>query len=226
MKTTSDVLRFDEAIAYFKHRLTQAGYLPDVEGMVQDFAKEARNVAATAQLDLATAVYEALEAAVAKGETFADFQQRITDVLNITWGASADALHDSPRLDVIFRTNVQRAYSAGRIEQYREPDILATRPVWKYSAILDGRTSDVCRACNGVVLPADDDWWQSHQPPLHHRCRSTVIAMSKRAAEAVGITEKPPEPAVSEGFGNVDREFRPDLSKYPRALAKQYPRPE
>ena len=225
MKTTPNVLHFDEAISWFRHRLESAGYLPDVEGMLKDLEKEAGAVAATAQLDLATAVYEGLDEAISKGTTFNDFRQRIIDVLNISWGAQAPNVETSPRLDAIFRTNVQRSYNAGRIEQYRQPDILATRPYWKFSAILDGRTSELCQACAGVIRPADDAWWETHQPPLHHRCRSTVIAMSKRAGEAVGVTEDPPEGEVPEGFGNVEREFRPKLSEYPRALAKEYKGP-
>jgi SPP1 gp7 family putative phage head morphogenesis protein len=145
-------------------------------------------------------------------------------VLNNQWGGLASA--PAARLDAIFRTNVQRAYSAGRIEQYLEPDIVATRPVWKYSSVLDGRTSEICATCNGTVLPADDPWWQNHQPPLHHRCRSTIIAMTKRAADVVGITRRPSEEEVPEGFGNVMREFRPALADYPTPLARQFKGPK
>lgn len=224
MNTTSDVLRFEEAIAWFKERLERAGYLPDVEGMLEDLLKEARVVSATAQLDLANAVYGGIEAAIAKGETFNDFKERIAEVLRNQWGGLASA--SASRLDAIFRTNVQRAYTAGRLEQYSEPDILETRPVWKFSAILDGRTSEICNECNGVVLPAKHPWWQRHQPPLHHRCRSTVMAMTQRAADVVGTTRNLPDIDVPEGFGNVMREFRPKLGEYPRALAKEYKGPK
>jgi SPP1 gp7 family putative phage head morphogenesis protein len=224
MKTTTDPLRFEEAVAWFKHRLSQAGYLPDVEGLVEDLSREARHVSAKAQLDLVTAVYEGIDAAIADGQTFNDFRARIVKVLEQQWGGLGSG--PASRLDAIFRTNVQRAYMGGRLAQYREPDILATRPVWRFSAILDGRTSEICAECNGVVRPAADAWWHNHQPPLHHRCRSTVIAMSQRSADVVGLTDDAPDVEVPDGFGDVTRDFRPRLADYPRALAKAYKGPE
>lgn len=224
MKTTSNVLHFEEAIAWFRQRLEAAGYLPDVEGLLADLTAEARVVAAAAQLDLANAVYQGIEDAIAKGDAFGDFKARITKVLQEQWGGLAST--SASRLDAIFRTNVQRAYSAGRFRQYEEPDIVATRPVWRYSAVLDARTSDICNECAGVVLPANHPWWRTHRPPLHHRCRSTVIAMSARAASTVGLTKKPPDVEVPDGFGNPLREFRPRLSEYPAALAKRYKGPK
>jgi SPP1 gp7 family putative phage head morphogenesis protein len=224
VKTTSNVLHFDEAILWFRQRLEAAGYLPDVEGLLEDLLQQARTIAATAQLDLANAVYGGLQAAVAKGETFNDFKARITEVLQRQWGGLASA--PASRLDAIFRTNVQRAYSAGRLEQYEAPDIIETRPVWRYSAVLDARTSEICNDCAGVTLPASHPWWKTHRPPLHHRCRSTIMAMTERAAKVVGVTKRPPKVDVPEGFGNPVREFRPDLREYPRALARNYKGPK
>jgi len=69
--------------------------------------------------------------------------------------------------NTIFRTNVQTAFSHGRVRQMRDPAVTALRPFWLYDAITDGRQTDICDARDGVLLPADDPWWLNNTPPLH-----------------------------------------------------------
>jgi SPP1 gp7 family putative phage head morphogenesis protein len=218
----TDVKRFHEAVEALAARLTAAGYPVDVERLGQDMAARAQLLGATAQLDMAAEVWEAIDAAVANGETFEDFRQRISDSMAKSWGrgqvGGAGTAFAANRLDNLFRTNLQRAYSAGRVASYLEPDIAATRPVWKYSAILDSRTSPLCKACAGTVLPASSTWWQSHTPPLHHRCRSTIIALTQRQGDVLGMTRHPPTGQPTEGFGELDNPWRPDLRSYPKPL--------
>jgi hypothetical protein len=106
-------------------------------------------------------------------------------------------------METIFRNWVQSANNAGRYEQATTPDALAVRPFWKFVAVLDVRTSVICKECNGVILPAGHPWWKTHIGPLHHRCRSTFITLTKKQAEKAGITPEPPSIAGSDGFGNA-----------------------
>jgi hypothetical protein len=94
------------------------------------------------------------------------------------------------------------------------------RPFWEFSATMDSRTSEICRPLDGTILKADDPFWKSHNPPLHHACRSTVISLTRKQAEARGVAAAAPSSAPADGFGGapgVD-EWRPDLSKYPFEL--------
>lgn len=223
MNAPADVQRFSEAVAWFRQRMPDL-LAEDVDALLTQMRLRARTWSAKAQLDLATTVWEGIEAAVAEGETFADFKARISQVVTKGFGSAAQP--EAWWLERIFRTNVQRAYGGGRVKQLTQPEVLATRPFWRFSAVMDSRTSEVCQACKGTVLPAEHPWWRTHQPPLHHSCRSTIIAMTKRAGEAA-LTKRPPSEEASEGFGNVESEPIPrvDLQKYPPELVAKWKGP-
>lgn len=114
------------------------------------------------------------------------------------------------------------AYGAGRHLQHTDKDVLEERPVWMFDAVLDGRTSTICKECDGTVLDAEDDWWRSHEPPMHHACRSTVIALTAEQARAKGFTKKPPAVEADEGFGAPPGEggWEPKLDERPKPLAE------
>jgi SPP1 gp7 family putative phage head morphogenesis protein len=40
----------------------------------------------------------------------------------------------------------------------------------EYDAILDGRTSDLCRHFDGITLPVDDKFWREYSPLNHFNC--------------------------------------------------------
>jgi SPP1 gp7 family putative phage head morphogenesis protein len=224
MKAPWDVVRFDEAVLWFRARLPK---LKDVDfrRLVNETHHTAQAFASKAQLDLTNQVWAGIDSALESGTTFADFKKRITEAVQTAWGGQGQP--DASRLETIFRTNVQTAYGAGRVEQLQDPDVLESRPFWRYSAIHDSRTSVICRDCDGTVLPANHPWWSTHQPPMHHRCRCTIIAMRPAPAERRGITVDPTDIEASPGFGNVEkvREFRPSKADYPAELVRRWKGP-
>lgn len=44
----------------------------------------------------------------------------------------------------------------------------------QFEAVLDGRTTELCRSLHGTVLPVDHPFWRRFYPPNHFNCRSTV----------------------------------------------------
>ena len=220
MKAPWDVVRFDEAVLWFRQRLQLSD--ADFARLLERSRKMAGGWAGKAQLDLVDQVWVALERALDSGTTFHDFRIEVTKSVGDAWYGRSDV--SAERLETIFRTNVQTAYGAGRVEQLEDPDVLESRPFWRYSAIHDSRTSEICKACDGTVLPADHPWWASHQPPMHFRCRCTIIAMRPAPAERRGITTSPTDIDADEGFGNPRalREFRPSQREYPPELVKRF----
>ncbi len=182
---------------------------------------EARNraftVSGVAELDLVSDVWRAIDSAVANGETLADFKTRVAADLESMWGGSNPA-----RLETIFRTNVQSAYSTGRYIQNNKPEVKATHPFSKFSAILDGRTTDICEECDGTILPTDDPWWADHQPPLHFNCRSDVSALTPEEAEELGVDDAPPAVDPDSGFGVPGAAPDFDLAGRPPDLVSIY----
>lgn len=210
----ADPNKYSLAVEWFRSRLPLA---PDEFLRIVGGAHErAFTVAGVAQLDLVSQVWEAVDDAIAKGTTLEDFRDAIEEKLTAAWGGEQPY-----RVETIFRTNVQHAYSRGRWEQQSDPEVKAIRPFWEFSAVMDTRTTPICRPLDGTVLSADDAFWKSHNPPLHHACRSTVISLTEEQAKERGLTPTPPSAAPAEGFGAAPGEddWHPDLTKYPHELA-------
>lgn len=77
--------------------------------------------------------------------------------------------------ETVYRTNVQTAYNVGRAMGFAEDKPLALELV----IIDDARTSDICRQYAGkrFILPYDHPFWQTHWPPFHFNCRTTIRAI-------------------------------------------------
>lgn len=211
----ADPNAYDEAVGWFRHRA------PVTDG---DFARMTGNaherafmVTGAAHLDLVTDVWEALDDALARGDSLRDFEEAVSEKLAAAWGG------DQPwRVETIWRTNLQLAYSRGRYDQQSAPVVRELRPFLEYSAILDTRTTPHCRDWDGKVLRADDPAWANHTPPCHFNCRSTTITLTDEQARERGIAPVPPSTPASDGFGQAPgpKVWKPDLKKKPAALAE------
>jgi SPP1 gp7 family putative phage head morphogenesis protein len=210
---------FEDAVKAWRRRVPIAD--EDFRKLDSAAKRRAFTVAGVADLDLVSQVWEAIDAAVAEGTTYADFKAKVGAALEAAWGGDAPA-----RLETIYRTNVQTAYSAGRYVTLTDPAILKRRPYWKFSAVNDSRTSPICAPIGGTVLPASDPFWLTHQPPLHHRCRSAVIALTADQAETAGIAAEAPEAEPAEGFGAPPdlADWQPDLTRHPAPLVAAWRR--
>lgn len=116
--------------------------------------------------------------------------------------AGADPL--SPwHAETVYRTNIASAYSAGQWDMLHHPAVAEEFPVYRFEGVGDDRQSDICRAIDGVTLPADHEFWRYNWPPLHHACRSTVRAIHRNDAANVRMTpaNRIPPSQADEGFG-------------------------
>lgn len=162
----------------------------------QDAAEQAVRVE---ELTVGTVIDDVLEVilqAEADGVPYEEIQGFLDDYLQGRWGDAA-----SPLLQTIFRTNVQSAFNSLRYARMQGDP---SRPYWRFAAVLDARTTSACLSAAGTTLSADDAWWATHWPPLHHNCRSTVIPLTATDLDLVGgTTDRPPVNATvaSEGFG-------------------------
>ena len=209
--------RFDEDVRWFRARIP----MTDPEWRVLEYRarRKAFWVAGVAQLDVVVDVWEAIDRALVQGTTYNEFREQVIERLTRAWGG----IEPPGRVEVIFRTNVQLAYQAGRWRQLRSPAVLTSHPYWMFDAVLDVRTSEICRARHGVTLPANHQWWRSNYPPLHFNCRSGVRAVTEEEyARIPGERKLPPTGAdvPQEGFGFTPdlQEWMPDPTRYPPEL--------
>lgn len=209
----------DQAIAWLRARVPLTA---DEWQELTDAAKqEAFTVAGVAQLDLVADVLASLADAVEKGQSLAGWKKAIADRLEAAWDGTVD--NPAWRLETIFRTNVQRAYSAGRYHEQQKSK--ADRPFLMFSAVLDKRTTPHCKAADGTVLPIDSPWWHEHTPPCHFNCRSVTISLTASQAARYGVTAKPSALEADDGFGappGADDDEWPRREDYPPELWTQY----
>lgn len=215
-KASTDPLKAAEAIAWFRARvpLTPEAF----DALSERARRKAFKVAGATRLSMCAEVLRSLDKAVATGMSFPEWQKQIGPKLIKDW--SGTVKNPSWRLETIFRTSVQSAYAAGRWRQLREPAIAKARPFWLFDAVLDERTTLVCRVAKGTCLPNDHVWWATHTPPLHFCCRSGIRALRASAAEARGVTRNPTAAPAQKTFGRSpdEAEWEPDPAKYPPEL--------
>jgi uncharacterized protein with gpF-like domain len=88
--------------------------------------------------------------------------------------------------------------------------------MWLYSSVKDTRRSAICKDLEGTILPADDPYWDTHTPQMHHGCRSSLRSLTqeqadrKLASDAKTVDgrkrfrDKPPAGVdADEGFGDA-----------------------
>lgn len=74
------------------------------------------------------------------------------------------------RLETIIRTNTTDAYNHGRLTEYKAPGVIDGIVAVRYSAILDERTTEVCKFLDGRLFkPASADV-EILSPPNHFNC--------------------------------------------------------
>lgn len=52
-------------------------------------------------------------------------------------------------------------------------------PLLEFDAVIDLKTSELCRGLNKTILPYNHPFWSIYYPPNHFNCRSTVWQRSK-----------------------------------------------
>ncbi|GHD63831.1 phage head morphogenesis protein [Jeongeupia chitinilytica] len=252
----------EAAIQYFESK----GYA--ISFNWQDVWAEAHarsfTVSGVTKLDVLTDIHDALKEALKNGETLADFQKRLQPLLEAKgwWGkgriidkatGEIEGKRLNPRrLETIFRTNMQSAYSAGRFQAQQAN--VEFRPMWEYVAILDNRTRPAHRSLHGRVFRYDDPFWRNFYPPNGWNCRCRVRTRSMSDMERLGLAASSSEGRLETVDQVVDRKgntqpaivfndpatgkrfmadagfglnpglaaWQPDLGRYPPALAKQF----
>lgn len=191
---------YEDALRWFRSRTA----LTPSEFEKLDLAarRKAFSIAGVTQLGMVQSVFDDIERSIAAGESYDQFRKRVRLKLLRAWGKSKPY-----RIEAIFRTEIQKSYQAGRWKQLRTQAVRNLRPFWIFDAILDSRTSAVCRAHDGTIRHLDDPYWFENYPPLHVNCRSGVRSLrrsdvAKRGGPSLQLPNVPPQ----SGFGDAPTE--------------------
>lgn len=166
---------FDDAVRFFRQK-TSVGtaHWTDVYA-----AAHARSfmVAGASSEALVGDLREAVDAAIADGESLEDFRTRFDSIVKRHgWAYNGGR---NWRTRVIYETNLTSAYAAGRHYQQTLPDVLELFPYWQYqhSGALNPREQHV--AWDGAILRANDPTWRWLYPPNGWGCGCWVLVLSE-----------------------------------------------
>lgn len=215
--------KFEEASTWFRARTPVTR--PEWDVMSKAARRQAFTVAGTQQLKVVQTVFDEISKSIDKGTPLSEFKK----ALKLKLGAEFTK-QNSTTLTTAFINANQTAYNTGRYYQLNDPAVTDALPYQMFDAVLDDHTTEICQHCNATIRRHDDPWWLTHWPPLHHRCRSTVRAITASMAQRMGgITKELPRPAIHDDWGlapplRVGEVWTPDPAKYDGAAFGQYQR--
>ncbi len=193
-----------EAIEHFQRKGAHFGF--DWRETSASLHASSFTVAKAMQADVLNDIRRAVDEAIAAGETFETFRDRLEPLLvkKGWWGQKrmidpltgkerVVRLGSARRLRTIFDTNIRTSYASGKWERIQR--LKERMPFLRYVAVQDNRTRDRHRVWHGTVLPVDHSFWRTHFPPNGWMCRCTVQQMDRHDLERFGY-EVSPDPKV------------------------------
>lgn len=146
-------------------------------------------VAGITRLDLLKDVHESLVDAQKRGVPFEEFKKGFKDILRkkgwlgnqtVTRKDGSEKVVDvsTPRrIKTIFNTNMSSAAMAGMYGELKS--MSDEMPYWRYVTVGDGNVRESHARLHGLVLRADDPFWDKYFPPNGFNCRCRVDALTE-----------------------------------------------
>ena len=182
-----------EAIEHFKAKKTVT------KKQFNKLNREARSASFTVSRvykeDVLQGFKDELRVSLETGRTQAETIKRFHQILT---GASHKQLGNF-HLETVFRTNMQTSYGVGRRRALE--DVKDDLPFWTRNAVMDDRTRPQHAALNGITLPADHEFWDTHFCPDGFNCRCMITAAGSIPDDydprnPSGVTDERGEPLV------------------------------
>lgn len=178
---------FDEQVAFFRGKLGNLVPTKTWRDLLKEQHDRAFMVAGAAKADLLADLAEAVDKAIADGETLDKFRQRFGEIVQKHgwhgWTGEDSKAGRAWRTRVIYQTNLATSYAAGRLAQLKEAGFQYW--VYRHSGSEHPRLQHL--AWDGLTLPADHPFWQTHYPPSGWGCKCRVIgADGPKSAERLG----------------------------------------
>lgn len=169
-------------------------------------------VAGVMREDVLKIFRDGLDAKFATGGSLHEFKKAIkpalaakgfwgdVEVTDPQTGETRVTRFDDRRLALIYDVNVRQSYAAGQWKAFQLSK--KQQPFIIYRTMEDAFVRPEHAAWDGVLLPIDHPFWQTHWPPCGWRCRCNVTAVSQRIIDRmrdqgrVLKTEAPPEEFV------------------------------
>ena len=197
-------------------------------------------IAGVMDVGILSDVHELLAKSMQEGIPLKQFQKEFKKTIEGRWLPTSKTGEPNSgwRARVIYETNIKTAYAAARYEKFQK--IKKTHPYWRYRHGSSRVPREDHLKWDGLVLLADDPWWDTHYPPNGFGCSCYAEAISElelKMAGKDGPDEAPPMDMRTVKFGDREIEvpkgvdpgwaYAPGASEYQaqlQALAQGEPR--
>lgn len=173
---------FAEQLEFFRQKLNLPSEAwDDIERMAYDRAFIVAGAQGADLLqDLRGAVDEAIERGTGLGAFRDNFRRIVAERGWTGWTGEGTKGGEAWRTKVIYQTNLNTSYAAGRWKQLNDPELLKVAPYWQYhhnDSVATPRPLHV--SWDGLTLPPSHIFWQTHFPINDFGCQCWVTAVSK-----------------------------------------------
>ena len=173
---------FDEQVAFFRGKLGNLVPTQSWRDLMREAHDRAFMVAGAAKADLLADLAAAVDRAISDGESLDAFRRRFSEIVQKHgwhgWTGEDSKDGTNWRTRVIYSTNISTSYAAGRLAQLKH------FPLWVYRHSGAEHPRLQHKAWDGMTLPADHPFWQTHYPPNGWGCGCRVAGASSRDAAA------------------------------------------
>lgn len=180
-----------DALDYFKRKGLKPGF------SYKDVWREEHSVAFTVakivEEDILASVRGIVDRSIEEGTTFEQFKKDIKPLIDKSgWSNYGTPKQESRRLRTVYDTNMRVARSAGqwgRIQRTKK-----ALPFLQYNLGPSVNHRPEHEAWEGIILPVDDPWWDTHFTPNGYGCKCHIRQISKFETEKLGgVSERPAE---------------------------------
>ncbi|MGE4489286.1 MAG: phage minor head protein [Kiritimatiellales bacterium] len=195
-----------EAVEFFDSKGWKVGF--DHRDVWREEHAYAFTAAKAMEVDVLVSIRDAVRQAIAEGQTFEQFQTDLTPTLQKLgwWGRKDEVdpktgealpvqLGSARRLRTIYRQNLRTAQAAGQWARVQRTKTGLPYLRYRIGPSEHHRPEHV--AWDGLILSADDPWWDTHYPPNGWGCKCWAQQLSEYAAgKAGGVGKAPPSQTV------------------------------
>ena len=209
------------ALDYIKNKKLKVGF--SYKDVWNEEHAAAFTVAKAMQIDVLADLHDAVTQAVGSGQAFDTFKKNIKPTLQQKgwWGRKemedpltgkiVDAqLGSDRRLKTIYNMNMRSSFQTGQYKRTMESDL---HPYFMYCMGPSIKHRQEHENWNGLILPKNDPWWDSHFPPNGWGCKCYTRAVTEsqlKKYETDGIPIPPRADGSGGGTLKIKTEAPPD----------------
>ncbi|HDZ5026049.1 TPA: hypothetical protein RTG31_001198 [Campylobacter jejuni] len=202
-----------KAIEYLKIKKPQASF--DCDELSHSTHKKVFTIAKLMDESLLKDMQDTLVDAIKNGDKFSTWSKIAEEKLKAKgWWGSKEVINsktgevkkthfNSARLKKIFEENSRKA----KARAIYENQMKSTKPYFKYCTQKDSLVRDKHRAFDGIVLPKDDPFWDTHYPDVtmhDYGCRCYVLAVGESEVKDLKTPASNLEKSEFNGFNNEE----------------------